>query len=220
MGIRNKQIHCKIANLFYSVMTSVIYPWGEHMYSILEQSEGRVGLWSCVRLYWELVGAISPSRPDGRMKVTHFSNPSIHLSISLNRSFFKENPRGIQGTSSFSTFPQWQSHPSFQQQKHRRIYKLTILEEFLGRYTFSGSLLPLREYILFAYSVSWLCLSSSATNGSYCTYSRLLGRFLYSYMNIVGIDGWKPIESIDSRKWWPFIKKVKSAIFFLLICWN
>jgi hypothetical protein len=82
----------EIANLFYSVVTSgvaYVYPWGEHvLYSILEQSEGRVGLWSCVRLYWELVGAISPSRPDGRMKVTHFSNPSIHLSISLNRSFF------------------------------------------------------------------------------------------------------------------------------------
>jgi hypothetical protein len=50
----------EIANLFYSVVTSVVCPWGEHVYSILEQSGGRVGLWSCVRLYWELVGAISP----------------------------------------------------------------------------------------------------------------------------------------------------------------
>ncbi len=67
---------------------------GSNLSSILEQYEGRAGMWSCVRLYWELVGAISPSRPDGRMKVTHFSNPSIHLSISLNRSFFKRIQEG------------------------------------------------------------------------------------------------------------------------------
>ncbi len=82
----------EIAYLFYSVVTSI--GGACTLYSILEQCEGRVGLWSCVRLYWELVGAISPSRPDGRMKVTHFSNPSIHLSISLNRSFFKRIQEG------------------------------------------------------------------------------------------------------------------------------